>query len=250
MPKFFVTREDIQGNYILIHGRDVHHILHVLRKSKGDRLQICDGKNTDYECEILEISRAEDQNICRILSKVTSRSEALVKIALYQGLPKADKMELILQKGTEIGVYEFVPFQSERTVVHLDSKKSDAKLERWNKIAESAAKQSGRGNIPKVQPVLSLKEAVKKAKEECQLILVAYEAEHQNGLKQLLRKMDPVPEKIALFIGPEGGFSPGEIEIIKNAGGYAVTLGPRILRTETAGMIGAALILYEYDQMN
>ena len=249
MPKFFVTREDIQGNYIIMH-KDVHHILHVLRKYKGDTLEVCDGKNTDYVCEILEISRGEDQIICKVLSKVTSKSEADVKVCLYQGLPKADKMELILQKGTEIGAYEFIPFESERTVVHLDSKKSNAKLERWNKIAESAAKQSGRGNIPRVRNVLDFKGAVADAAKNCDLVLVCYEDEHKTSLKTQLRQMEKRPEKVAVFIGPEGGFSPAEVRQILECGGHAVTLGPRILRTETAGMIATALILYEYDQMN
>ena len=249
MPKFFVTREDIQGNYIIMH-KDVHHILHVLRKSKGDTLEVCDGKNTDYVCEILEISRGEDQIICKVLSKVTSKSEADVKVCLYQGLPKADKMELILQKGTEIGAYEFIPFESERTVVHLDSKKSNAKLERWNKIAESAAKQSGRGNIPRVRNVLDFKGAVADAAKNCDLVLVCYEDEHKTSLKTQLRQVEKRPEKVAVFIGPEGGFSPAEVKQILEGGGHAVTLGPRILRTETAGMISTALILYEYDQMN
>ena len=231
MPKFFVTREDVQGNYIVIH-KDTHHILHVLRKGKGDQLEICDGKNTDYLCEILEIARDESQ------------------ITLYQGLPKADKMELILQKGTEIGIHEFVPFESSRTIVHLDTKKAGGKIERWNKIAESAAKQSGRGNIPVVRPVLSFAQAVETAIGENDLVLVCYEAEKKNALKTILRSKDPKPQKIALLIGPEGGFSEEEIRKILSSGGQAVTLGPRILRTETAGMIAAALILYEYDQMN
>ena len=239
MPKFFVTREDIQGNYIIIH-KDVHHILHVLRKSKGDTLEVCDGKNTDYVCEILEISRGEDQIICKVLSKVTSKSEADVKVCLYQGLPKADKMELILQKGTEIGAYEFIPFESERTVVHLDSKKSNAKLERWNKIAESAAKQSGRGNIPRVRNVLDFKGAVADAAKNCDLVLVCYDEEVYGDLNGMTLSIFLL---ILLTL-------PAEVKQILEGGGHAVTLGPRILRTETAGMIATALILYEYDQMN
>lgn len=249
MPKFFVTREDVQGNYIVIH-KDTHHILHVLRKGKGDQLEICDGKNTDYLCEILEIARDESQIICKVIKKVTSSAESSVRITLYQGLPKADKMELILQKGTEIGIHEFVPFESSRTIVHLDTKKAGGKIERWNKIAESAAKQSGRGNIPVVRPVLSFAQAVETAIGENDLVLVCYEAEKKNALKTILRSKDPKPQKIALLIGPEGGFSEEEIRKILSSGGQAVTLGPRILRTETAGMIAAALILYEYDQMN
>ncbi|MBO4888266.1 MAG: 16S rRNA (uracil(1498)-N(3))-methyltransferase [Firmicutes bacterium] len=249
MPKFFVTREDVQGNYIVIH-KDTHHILHVLRKGKGDQLEICDGKNTDYLCEILEIARDESQIICKVLKKVTSSAESSVRITLYQGLPKADKMELILQKGTEIGIHDFVPFESSRTIVHLDTKKAGGKIDRWNKIAESAAKQSGRGNIPVVRPVLSFAQAVETAISENDLVLVCYEAEKKNALKTILRGVDTKPQKIALLIGPEGGFSEEEIRKILAAGGQAVTLGPRILRTETAGMIAAALILYEYDQMN
>ena len=198
MPKFFVTREDIQGKYIIIH-KDTHHILHVLRKNKGDQLEICDGKNNDYLCEILEISRDETQIICKILQKVTSAAESSVMVTLYQGLPKADKMELILQKGTEIGIYGFVPFESSRTIVHLDQKRAESKIERWNKIAESAAKQSGRGNIPKVNPIASFVEAVKKAASENDLVLACYEAEKQHALKTVLRGSEKVPQKIALL---------------------------------------------------
>ena len=159
-------------------------------------------------------------------------------------------MELILQKGTEIGIHDFIPFESSRTIVHLDTKKAGGKIDRWNKIAESAAKQSGRGNIPVVRPVLSFAQAVETAISENDLVLVCYEAEKKNALKTILRGVDTKPQKIALLIGPEGGFSEEEIRKILAAGGQAVTLGPRILRTETAGMIAAALILYEYDQMN
>ena len=123
-------------------------------------------------------------------------------------------------------------------------------MERWNKIAESAAKQSGRGNIPAVRSILAFTKAIEQAVKENDLVLVCYEAEKKNALKSILRSKDPKPEKIALFIGPEGGFSEEEIRMILSSGGQAVTLGPRILRTETAGMIAAALILYEYDQMN
>ncbi|MBO6159221.1 MAG: 16S rRNA (uracil(1498)-N(3))-methyltransferase [Firmicutes bacterium] len=248
MPKFFVTREDIQGNYILIR-KDTHHILHVLRKSKGDLLELCDGKNTDYLCEIIEVSRNEDQLICKILKRMASSAEAALKVFLYQALPKGDKMELILQKGTEIGVYGFIPFNSQRCIVHLDPKRSSQKVERWNKICVSGAKQSGRGNIPAVSDPMNFKDAVNKAVKETDLVLVCYENEQTVSLKTALTGYGEKPSSVSIFIGPEGGFDTNEIDYLTAQGVRSVSLGPRILRTETAGMVASAMVLYHFDEM-
>lgn len=249
MPKFFVSTEDIQGKYITLH-HDIHHIVNVLRKGVGDTFTVCDGKNTDYDCEIIEISRNEDQMILKIRAKHSSDTEPEVFVTLFQALPKADKMELILQKGTEIGVSCFVPFVSERCIVKLDERKAKDKVERWNKITEAAAKQSGRGNIPTVKNVLSMKEALTELKTQ-DLAVFFYEHAEGRSLKDLLKAQaaEGIPKKLALIIGPEGGFSDAEVSAFEAAGCRTASLGPRILRTETAGMVGAALILYEYGQM-
>ncbi len=237
--------EDVQGDSLVIR-EDAHHILHVLRKELGDHLTVCDGHGQDYECEIVSASAGEV--CCRILHQQNAETEPAVKLTLFQGLPKAEKMEWLLQKGVEIGISEFVPVATERSVVKLDGKKAEGKLVRWNKIAQSAAKQSGRGILPEVKNVMTVAQAIK-IFDKYDMILVLYEEDRGRSLKVILREQKAVPEKIALWIGPEGGFDPSEVEQLVRAGAVTAGLGPRILRTETAGMTAAALILYEYDQM-
>ena len=245
MPKFFIPVEDVQGDLLVIR-EDAHHILHVLRKESGDYLTVCDGHGQDYQCEI--VSAAADGVECRILQRKPAETEPLVKLTLFQGLPKAEKMEWLLQKGVEIGICEFVPVAAERSIVKLEDKKAASKLTRWNKIAESAAKQSGRGVLPVVQPVMTVQEAIKTF-DKYDLVLVLYEEDRKRSLKTILRDQKVMPQNVALWIGPEGGFEPSEVEQLVSAGAVTAGLGPRILRTETAGMTAAALILYEYDQM-
>ena len=225
---------------------DAHHILHVLRKELGDHLTVCDGQGQDYECEI--VSTAAGEVTCKVLEKHMAETEPAVKLTLFQGLPKAEKMEWLLQKGVEIGISEFIPVAAERSVVKLDGKKAESKLARWNKIAESAAKQSGRGMIPEVKSVMSVQEAIKTF-DKYDLILVLYEEDRGRSLKMILREQHPRPEKVAIWIGPEGGLELSEVDKLVAAGAVTAGLGPRILRTETAGMTAAALVLYEYDQM-
>lgn len=237
--------EDVQGDFLVIR-EDAHHILHVLRKEQGDRITVCDGQGQDYACEIFSAAAGEIK--CRILKRYPCQAEPAVAITIFQGLPKAEKMEWILQKGVEIGVCGFVPVMTERSVVKLEQKKAEGKRMRWSKIAESAAKQSGRGVLPQVYPVASLKESIKTF-DNYDLVLVLYEETKDQSLKKILRGMKERPQKIAVWIGPEGGWAPEEIETLQKAGAVTAGLGPRILRTETAGMAAAALILYEYDQM-
>lgn len=251
MPKFFISKEDIQGSYILIQ-HDVHHITHVLRKGVGDTLTVCDGRGTDYECVILEIAPLEERVVARIESRSVSDTEPTTKITLFQSMPKADKMEFVLQKGIEIGISSFQPFYSERSLIHLDSTKAKQKVERWNKIAEAAAKQSGRGMVPAVEEVLTWKEALGKLKDY-ELNLVCYEDARKVSLKQILQetreKLGRAPKSVSVWIGPEGGLAPQEVDLLTQNGAVICGLGPRILRTETAGMAAACLILYEYGQM-
>ncbi len=247
MPKFFVTREDIQGPLIVVR-KDVHHIVNVLRKEVGDQLILCDGLGNDYTCQIVDISPGEDQLVAKIMDMNRSVSEPEVVITLYQSLPKGDKMELILQKGVELGISRFVPFYSERSLIHLDEKRGQQKVDRWQKITEAAAKQCARGLIPEVEPIHSYKQVLDEI-TEYDLAVLCYEHERAVSLKTLLTRQKQVPKKISIYIGPEGGFADKEVEDLIGAGASVCSLGPRILRTETAGFTAASLILYQYGQM-
>ncbi len=244
MPKFFADPRDITDDSLFLR-EDAHHITHVLRMSAGERLLVCDGLGNDYECEILE---AADPVFCRILSKGPSEVEPVLSLTLMQGLPKAEKMEWIIQKNTELGVYAFLPLESERSIVKLDGKKKESKEERWSKIALSAAKQSGRGMIPKVEACQTLRDAAKRF-SEYDRVIVLYEDEHSRSLKQVLSELSE-PKKLALLVGPEGGWSETEIAFLRSCGAVTAGLGKRILRTETAGMTAAAICLYHFDEMN
>ncbi|HHX59074.1 MAG TPA: 16S rRNA (uracil(1498)-N(3))-methyltransferase [Candidatus Moranbacteria bacterium] len=236
MSRFFVSKENI-GEFIKITGDDVLHIGKVLRMREGDALTVCDGDRADYECKILEITKKEV--ICSIVSKHENTSEPSAEIILFQGIPKGAKMELVIQKCVEIGVTRIVPFISERTVA-----KSLGKNERWKKIAEEAAKQSGRGIIPVVEAPVSFEHAISRLLE-FDLPILAYEEEKNVYLKDVLR--GKTPKKIGILIGPEGGLDAGEAELARKKGVFVVTLGKRILRTETAGMVVISNIIYEYN---
>lgn len=244
MPKFFVSPQDVQGDSILIR-EESHHILHVLRLGPGDGLLVCDGQGTDYHCVI---EGEEGQGlVCRIRTREPSAVEPQLQVTLFQGLPKAEKMEWIIQKNTELGIAGIVPVMTRRSIVRLDAKKEKSKTERWNKIALAAAKQSGRGRIPAVAEVMSLEEAIGELRRYDRAV-VLYEDEKRQSLKQVLSGWEK-PASLALLIGPEGGWEPEEIERLKAAGTVPAGLGPRILRTETAGQTATALALYHYDEM-
>lgn len=242
MPKFFVEATQIEKNHIRILGEDAKHIATVLRGRVGDALTLCDGMGMDYECKISDL---EYGVVAEIISKAPCAGEPKTKITLYQGLPKADKMELIIQKCVELGVDRIVAVATERAIVKLD-KKEDKKLERWQKIAESAAKQSGRGKIPQVHnKVLRFKEAVNAAVQELDAVVIPYEKEEINDIRAFVKEFKGT--SVGIFIGPEGGFSAEEITLAEEAGIGSITLGKRILRTETAGMVATAILLYELD---
>lgn len=249
MPKFFIPVEDVQGDLLTIR-EDAHHILHVLRKEAGDHITVCDGKGQDYECELL--SATEGTVVCRIMEQHPAETEPMIEITLFQGLPKAEKMEWILQKGVEIGISYFVPVLAERSVVRLEGKKAEAKLARWNKIAQAAAKQSGRGILPAVHMPVSVKNCIETF-DKYDLNLLLYEGARRESLKQILQQYrnekKHLPKRAAIWIGPEGGWAASEVQLLEKAGAVLAGLGPRILRTETAGITAAALVLYEYDQM-
>ena len=250
MPKFFVKENQIKNNKIEIIGEDVNHIINVLRMRNGEILKVCN-KDTGENYLVKIINAQSNSIICDIQEKINDTAESNISITLYQGLPKFEKMELIIQKNTEVGVNEIVPVVMERTVVKLDEKQSNKKLERWQKIAEIASKQSQRDRIPKVDNIIKMKFMYEKLNlEEYDAILVAYENEKKTLLKEELKKLQKAEKneyKIAIIIGPEGGIAEGEIEMLQKIGAKCVSLGKRILRTETAGIIMAGNIFYELE---
>jgi len=244
MYHFFAKHENIFDHYILIDGEDVNHMKNVLRMNENDKILISSGDNIDYHCYISEIE--SDRIIANIESIDEEGKELPSKIYLFQGLPKADKMELIIQKAVELGVFEIVPVAMKRCVVKLDKKKEDTKLKRWNGICESAAKQSKRSIIPNVSNVMSYKEAIEYAKK-LDIVLLPYEcAEGMSETKRIISSIEP-GLSIGIFIGPEGGFDLPELEIAMSAGFKVITLGKRILRTETAGLMILSVLMFELE---
>lgn len=247
MPKFFVTQDKITENQIIIDTEDVAHISRVLRLGIGDHVTVCDSHGTDYEAEIAEME--QKQIVCSITEKRASESEPNIKVTLFQGLPKASKMEYIIQKTTELGISEIVPVKLSRCVVKIDNKKDERKkLDRWQKISEAAAKQSGRGIVPQISEIMTLDEVIKRSKE-FDLFFVPYECEEQKTLKEVLLSRSDI-KTVGFIIGPEGGFDPAETEKLHESGIDTVTLGKRILRTETAGEAVLAMTMYEIGDIN
>lgn len=244
MYHFFVTPEQVEENTIRIVGSDVNHIKNVLRMKVGEELQVSDGNNKKYLCEVASIS-GEEIGVS-IKEELVVDTELPSKIYLFQGLPKADKMELIVQKAVELGVYEIIPVETKRTVVKLDDKKAVKKVERWNTIAEGGAKQSGRNVIPTVKPVMSYKEALQYAKL-LDVVLIPYElAEGMEKTRQIIEGIRS-GQSVGIFIGPEGGFETEEVESAVACGARAITLGKRILRTETAGLTTLSILMYHLE---
>ena len=247
MYQFFVEPEqiDVAGKNVIIRGNDVNHIKNVLRMRPGEEVAVSNGiDGREYRCGILAL----EEDCVRLELRFIKEDgvELPAKIYLFQGLPKADKMELIIQKAVELGAFQVIPVAMKRCVVKLDEKKADSKIKRWQGIAEAAAKQSKRGVIPTVAPVMSYAQAVKMA-SEMDLKLVPYElAEGMEQTKQLIEGVKP-GQRIAIFIGPEGGFDPEEIRIATEAGIQPITLGKRILRTETAGFTTIAWLMYQLE---
>ena len=244
MHHFFVTPEQVREENIIIEGSDVNHIKNVLRMKVGEELEVSDGNNKKYLCEI--VSMSSDEVCALIKEELKVDTELPSKIYLFQGLPKSDKMELIVQKAVELGVYEIIPVATKRAVVKLDDKKASKKIERWQAIAESGAKQSGRNVIPEVKKVMAFKEAVLYAKA-LDVLLVPYElAEGMSETKALISAIQP-GQSVGFFIGPEGGFETSEVEYAIENGAKAITLGKRILRTETAGLTTLSILMYHLE---
>lgn len=245
MHSFFVTSSQVEGDRIYIEGTDVNHMKNVLRMHPGERLMVSDGNNCRYLCEICAYETGA-RAVLSILSAEEDDRELPSRIYLFQGLPKQDKMELIVQKCVELGVYEIIPTAMKRCVVKLDEKKAPAKCKRWQQIAESAAKQAGRGIIPKVTEILSYEEALKKA-GELDVVLFPYElAEGMEETKKVIQGIKP-GQTVGIFIGPEGGFEKEEALLAREAGAREITLGKRILRTETAGLSIVSVLMFHLE---
>lgn len=244
MHQFFVEGSQIKDRYIQVAGSDVKHIRDVLRMKPGEQVRISDDEGNDYFCEIEQIEK--EKVLARILYQDHESKELPVRIVLFQGLPKGNKMELIIQKAVELGASEIVPVAMRNCVVKLDEKKAKAKVERWQAIAESAAKQAKRGMIPKVHSVLTFPAAVQYARD-LDVRLLPYE--NERGMERTREVIGSLRREgsLGIFIGPEGGFDPEEIEAAKGEM-HLLSLGNRILRTETAGMAMLSILLYHLEE--
>lgn len=245
MSIFYVKNNQIIGEDAVIIGEDVKHIRDVLRFKIKDTLAICDENGNRYDTMIEEMGR--EQIKLKITQKCEDSSEPNIHITLFQGMPKSDKLEWIIQKCTELGVSEVVPVITQRVIVKIDEKNIDKKLERWNKIALEAAKQSGRQKVPIVKKPIKLENLVEII-SKYDILLLPYECEKDMTIKSVLKNWKGSNKNIAVLIGPEGGFLEEEVDwftIFPNV--RKVTLGPRILRTETAGMATIAMLLYEFE---
>lgn len=245
MARFFLKPEQITGELVSIRGEDGHHIGHVLRHKVGDLLQATTGSE-QLVVEIVDITGELVEG--RIVQRFPSFQEPPVETILYQALPKGDKMEFVIQKAVELGVTEIVPFSSKYTIVKLDQKKRGKKQERWQRIAEEAGKQCQRDKIPLVRSDVTFSDVICsiKARSEEELFLMPYEHERQKGLREM--KLE-TPKRISILIGSEGGFSVQEVEEAFAAGAHVVSLGPRILRTETAGLVALTLVGYLWGDL-
>lgn len=251
MPKFFIKTENLKENEeIWITGSDINHIKNVLRKKIDDKINICNSDTQkNYECVIKNIE--ENKIVCKILDEVKSLAESNLNITIFQGLPKSDKMELIIQKATELGVKTIVPVITKRTVIKLKDKDKQNKVDRWRKIAEVAAKQSGRDIIPTIENIINIADI---KFDEFDKIFVLYENEEKISIKDEIEQLknDNKEElNIGIVIGPEGGFAESEIEQLRlNQNVSVVTLGKRILRTETVALVVSGILMYELGDLN
>lgn len=245
MYRFYIDKNAVQGEEIHLTEEDNNHIRNVLRMRTGEEITVCDGDGMDYHCCLMEVSPT--RVAARILKASKADTELSVRLVLFQGMPKKDKMELIIQKAVELGVSEIVPVMTKRTVVRLeDARKEARKLERWQSIARAAAMQSMRGRIPEIRQVMSLGQALKMS-GELEHTLIPYE--HASGIahtKEIIAGLGGA-RSVGIFIGPEGGFEDAEISQAISMGALPVTLGHRILRTETAGMTMLSLLMFAFE---
>ncbi len=247
MHQFFVKPEQVAASPAEITGGDYNHIRNVLRLRPGDRILLQDGTGKEYLCRILEFDDSRQAVRMEILDFFASAGELPAKITLFQGYPKGDKMETIVQKAVELGAYEIVPVMMKRSVVKLDDRRAQKKVERLRAVAASAAEQSKRGIMPEVSEVMDWQETVKYAGEMDYLLLPYEQAEGMEAARNVLRSAKG-KKRIGVFIGPEGGFDAAEVEQLREIGAQVMTLGHRILRTETAGMTVLSLLMFLLEE--
>ena len=244
MYRFFVEPSQVEDHTIRILGSDVNHIKNVLRMKTGEEILISSGDDLEYACYIEELG--DKEVLAHVMYVQEAGYELSSRIYLFQGLPKGDKMELIIQKAVELGVHEVIPVATRRAVVKLDGKKEENKIRRWQAIAESAAKQSKRMYVPEVRHVMRFSEAVEHAKE-LDVVLLPYElAKDMKETKKIIDQIEP-GQSIGIFIGPEGGFEKEEVDAAIHQGAKAITLGRRILRTETAGLAILSILMFRLE---
>ena len=246
MLHIFVDPAQMKGDLLYVTGKDVNHIKNVMRLKQGDEISVRTGQDDrEYRYGIEEFTDSEV--VCRLRFVKEADVELPVKVYIFQGLPKADKMELIIQKAVELGAAEIIPVQMRRCVVKLDGAKKGKKTQRWQAIAESAAKQSRRAVVPLVREPMTMEEAVRFAEQNTDVRLLPYELQEADGSTREV--MDGIREgsAVSIFIGPEGGFDPAEVELARKAGVVPISLGKRILRTETAAMVALSFLIYHFE---
>lgn len=245
MPKFFIDKNDIKNEKITITGQDALHISKVLRTEVGEILTLCDGEGTDFTARVTACSK--ECVSLDVLDSYACLSEPEISVTIFQGLPKQGKMDYIIEKCTELGVDRIVPVATMRSVVKINDKKSEEKkLERWRKIAAESVKQCGRGKIPTITDIMDVDEAIEFSKS-LDLTIAAYECEKETSIKSVLSSH--TPKSVGIFIGPEGGLDDSEVKKFIVSGIKTVTLGKRILRTETAGHTVLTAVMYEFNEL-
>ncbi|MBO5715126.1 MAG: 16S rRNA (uracil(1498)-N(3))-methyltransferase [Clostridia bacterium] len=246
MPKFFVDKNQITEDTILITGENAHHISRSLRMASGEKITVSDMQGFDYDC-VLE-SFTDNSVTAKITNKYLSKAEPEIRVHLYQALPKGDKLDLIIQKSVECGAYDITPFESTNCVVKIKGDAESKKSDRRNKIALEAAKQCGRGIIPKVNPSITFNDMLMSASNS-DVILFCYEGDGTLPMANALKKIrsEKIIKDISIIIGSEGGFSPTEVAEAEKCGFIKIGLGKRILRAETAAIMSLACIVYEFE---
>lgn len=246
LQRYFVSPNQWNDSHVVIQGDDAAHIAKVMRMKPGEKVICSNGEGVDFIVELQTVSNSEV--VARQIEKLENNREPSIQVTIAQGLAKGDKMDLVIQKGTEIGMAKLIPFSSSRAIVQLDAKKESKRIERWEKIAKEAAEQSHRSIIPEISAVLTWKELIQSQKH-VDLKLVAYENESTLSIQKALTSAPEGVKNIILVIGPEGGLSEEEVNFAVENGFQSVQLGKRILRTETAGLVGLSCLLYHYGEM-
>ncbi len=241
MPRFFVNAPLAVGQTAVIDGQDARHLAGALRITVGERLTLCDGAGTDYPGTVTQVER--DRVMVTVDAALPTTAEPSLQVTLYMGLPKADKMEWVIQKAVELGVAVVVPVTTARSIVRMDAKDGEKKQQRWQRIAAEAAGQSGRGRIPTVEAPITFRQALTRWEQESTLLC------YEGGGAPIGQLVSPADTALSLVVGPEGGFDPAEVEAVTRVGGRIATLGPRILRCETAPLAALAVLMERSGNM-